>query len=94
MGGQRPHDVTLRDDAVDVLSVIGDDERADATIAQLGHGVGQRRLLADRGDVGSLRLEDRLDVHAFPGHAGRDWPLARWRSLARFEGGRFIRSGR
>ena len=20
---------------------------------------------------------------AFPGHAGRDWPLARWRSLAR-----------
>ncbi len=24
-----------------------------------------------------------MTVTAFPGHAGRVWPLARWRSLAR-----------
>ncbi len=24
-----------------------------------------------------------MTVTAFPGHAGRDWPLTRWRSLAR-----------
>ena len=25
----------------------------------------------------------RLTINAFPGHAGRCWPLARWRSVAR-----------
>ena len=24
-----------------------------------------------------------MTIIAFPGHAGRAWPLARWRSLAR-----------
>ena len=24
-----------------------------------------------------------MTIMAFPGHAGRYWPLARWRSLAR-----------
>ena len=40
VGGQRPHDVALGDDAVDVAAVGGDHERADAAVAQLGDGVG------------------------------------------------------
>ena len=53
VGGECPHDVALGDDAVDVLAVVGDHQRADPPVAQLGDGVGQRRLLADRRDVGS-----------------------------------------
>jgi hypothetical protein len=28
-----------------------------------------------------------MTIIAFPGHAGRSWPLARWRSLARIDAG-------
>ena len=34
MGGERPHDVTLGDDAVDVPAVGGHDERTDAQVAR------------------------------------------------------------
>ena len=69
VGGEGPHDVALGDDADDVLAIGRHDECTDAAVAQLGDGVGERGLGNDRGDVGALGGEDRVDVH--PADASR-----------------------
>ena len=61
--GQRPHDIALGHDPVDVLTVVGDDERSDRPVADHHRRVGQRHTVGDRDDVGALGREDRLHVH-------------------------------
>ena len=63
---ETPHDVALRDDALDGQPVAGDDERADAPETELVDDVGDGRLGVDRGDRRPLGGQDGGHPHGNP----------------------------
>jgi hypothetical protein len=60
-------------------AIPGDPARRPETDTENGHGVGQ---LPDARRSSTAHHPD-MTIIAFPGHAGRCWPLLGWRLVAR-----------
>src|ERR1700730_15450269 len=61
--GKRDHDIALRQDAIDAIAVLADDDRADPLPVQHVDRVADRRVRPDRRDPIALVAQDRLDIH-------------------------------